>query len=207
MASIKEIEHPFNEQDVCNVKDLWHNYNRNHNDVPTFEHGQIIPCLVRRRKILDNDFEIETLLDHYYVKSKCFDNTPMKRVLSWCYIEDLEPVEDEEEQFTIKERGDFFYSAIDIKDNFDEYFRKLDKDKDVYKELFNTFKDYEEDLGFIGESSIPIEDLRWWGFRNRLHLYVIRFGNNGLTLLASRNQALLELAIGMDNKTRFLKIR
>ena len=207
MASINEIEHPFNEQDVCKVKELWHNYDCNHNDVPTFEHGQIIPCLVRRRKILDNDFEIETLLDHYYVKSKCFDNTPMKRVLSWCYIEDLEPVEDEGEQFAIKERGDYFYSAIDIKDNYEEYFRKLDKDKDIYKELFNTFKDYEEDLGFIGESFIPIEDLRWWGFRNRLHLYVIRFGNNGLTLLASRNRALLELAIGMDNKTRFLKIR
>ena len=207
MVSIKDIEHPFNEQDVCTTKELWHNYDRNHNDVPSFEYGSIRPCLVRRRKIFEKDFEIETILDHYYVSSKCFDNTPMKRLLSWCYIEDLEPKENEEEMFVIKERFDFFYSAIDIKDNISDFFRKLDKDNDEYKEIFNTFNDYDEGLFFIGEATTPIEDSRWWGFHNQLHLYVIRFSNNGQTLLASRNRALLELAIGMDNKTRFLKIR
>ncbi len=207
MIRIQEVEHPFDEKDVCEFKELWHDLYHNSNDLPDIEHGSVISCLVRRWKPGGDKDKLETILDHFYVKEKTFENTPVKRVDKWCYIEDIEPNQDRDEKFKVLKRDDFFYSVINIKDNFDEYFEELDKRGEEYQLVYNTFEDYEEDLFFIGRSSIPIEDLRWWGFHNYLHLYVVRFGNNGQTLLVSRNRLLLELAIGMDNKTRLLKIR
>lgn len=62
-------------------------------------------------------------MDHYYIKAKTFENTPIERVKSWCYIDDLEPnTEEDDKKFNIKNKGRYFYSIIDIKDNFDDFF-------------------------------------------------------------------------------------
>lgn len=201
----QEAEYQFEESDVCMVKDLWHDVYHQKEDLPDPRYGLVIPCLVRRWKI-DNQ-KLETVLDHYYIKAKTFENTPIERVKSWCYIDDLEPnTEEDNKKFNIKNKGRYFYSTIDIKDNFDDFFHKLNKNSIEYQAIYKTFKDYEDELIYIGEASIPIEDLRWWGFHNRLHLYIVRFSNNGQTILVSSNRLILELAIGIDNKTKLLKI-
>lgn len=201
-----EEEHPFNEQNVCVVVDLWHDYYHQNKDLPRKEYGTTIPCLVRRWKIDKDKAELEVVLDDYYVKEKSFNNTPLKRVYSWCYVDNLLPKQDQEERYIIKKSGDFFYVEIDIKDNFDEFFSKLDAKCEAYNKLYDEFRDYEEGLFFIGEAHVPIEDTRYWGFHNQIHLYVLRFNNNGQTLLASRNRLMLEMAVGMANNTRLVKI-
>ena len=206
ITTVQEVNHPFDEREVCNIKELWHDLYHHSNDLPSREYGTIIPCLVRRWKLSEEKGVLETILDHYHVKEQCFDNTPIKRINSWCYIKDLEPTQENEEQFKIEERGDYYYSVIDIKDNYDEYFEEIEEESEHYKSIYASFGNYEEDLIYIGMASVPIEDMRWWGFNNKIHLFVVRFRNNGQTLLVSRNRLMLEMAVGMDNKTRLLKI-
>lgn len=205
--SVREVNHPFDERDVCQVTELWHDYRLNTKDLPHEKHGPMVPCLVCRKALTPFGSEVwEVVMDHYFTNVRTFENTPVDRLLSWCYIEDLIPENSSKPKYEVKERGDFYYATIDIKDFYDEHFIKLEKEDETYKALYDTFVNYDDGLCFIGKVGFPIEDTNFWEFQNYIHLYCVRFTNNGQTLLAARNRMILEIAVAVDNQTRMVKV-
>lgn len=205
---VREVNHPLDERKICEVTDLWHDYLLDNKDLPDPSYGAVVPCLVRRKELSGRGAErIETVLDHFHVYEQVFDDTPSDRLRSWCYIEDLLPRESDLETFKVEKRGDFYFSVIGIKDFFDDVFTEMEEDDNIYRLLCGTFFSYESGLFFVGETTFPVEDASDSQFSDSVHLYLLRFSNNGCTLLASTNRLALELALGKENKSRFLKIR
>lgn len=204
---VREVNHPFDERDVCQVTELWHDYQYNKKDLPNMLRGTVIPCLVRRKALSDDGSPTwETVTDNYYFREKAFENTPFDRLSHWCYLDDLEPRKHVGPLYEVEERGDYYYVVIDIKDFYEDHFYELEPEDETFRALYETFADYEDGLCYIGQVGFPIEDTNYGEFYNYIHLYCVRFVNNGQTLLVSRNRLVLEMTVALDNKTRMLKI-
>ena len=207
------------EKNLCKIIDLWHNPNQDKFDVPKADYGIEIPCLVYRLKSLSSS-DKEVIVDTFIVKDQCFVNTAKEKVIRWCYIQDITPVPYEKhwmDLYEIKETGyyssqkeesednyHFYYTQIEIKDDWWEVFQKLNKDSIDYKCLLKSFDDEYDHPDFC-KYTIPTEDGDFF-FNKDTILYVIRYGENGRTLLASKERILLELAVARITKPVFLKI-
>lgn len=204
------------ENNLCKVIDLWHEpFN-----LPKADHGLEIPCLVFRKKS-PVSHETEIISDVFMVKTQSFTNSPMDMVVRWCYIDDIKPCpyskhwmdlyEIKETFFQSTYNDDplsnyhFFYTQIEIKDDFSDVFEEMDKDSTDYKCLYKSF-DEEYDHPDIMRYVVPTENGNDFLFETSLTLFVIRYFNNGRTLLAAKERMLLELAVAKVSNPVFLKV-
>lgn len=207
-------------QNLCKIIDLWHDPHKNKFDVPKADYGLEIPCLVCRRRF-PSSTETEVIADTFIVKDQVFVNTTDERVLKWCYIDDIKPAPYSKhwmDLYEIKETGccssqkeealdnyHFYYTQIDIKDDFAEVFKDMDKESMDYKCLFKSF-DEAYDHPSIRKYFIPTENGNDFFFDKAMILYVIRYGENGRTLLAAKERMLLELAVSRMTRPVFLRV-
>ncbi|WP_036876968.1 hypothetical protein [Xylanibacter oryzae] len=96
----------------------------------------------------------------------------------------------------IYEKGDFYYSEIMLKDNCEEYFDEemAESFREEITELFGYGK---EGIRFFGAARIPVDNPGDCFFQSFDYLLVLKYIDNGTTLLISKTRCLLKAALGL----------
>ena len=97
----------------------------------------------------------------------------------------------------INEKGKFFYSEIMVKDNCKEYFDE-EMGESFREEITELFGTGEEGVRYFGAVRIPVDDPYDSFFKSYEYLFILKYINNGTTLLISKSRCLLKAALGLQ---------
>jgi hypothetical protein len=97
----------------------------------------------------------------------------------------------------INEKGKFYYSEIMVKDNCEEYFDE-EMGESFRVEITELFGTGEECIKNFGAVRIPVDDPNDSYFKSFEYLFLLKYNNNGTTLLISKSRCLLKAALGLQ---------
>ncbi len=90
----------------------------------------------------------------------------------------------------IKKLGDYYYTEIMLKDNYEDYFSESIAEPRK-NEIIDLFGEGAEGIRYFGATRIPLNDEEKTEFHSWKFLYCIKYIDNGTTLLVSKSRNFL----------------